>query len=178
MHCWKTINLEKQFGFYRVFLLSCLTMMMVFSIIYVPIDLFFSKSLYDNHLLTFMFGLLSIYPLHKFFHLLPFIPYARQIKCKCLRKLQIVPIVSLRVDLPISKYRYVVALISPFIIINSTLLLGCIYFTHHAHYFTILLAYHTGICAIDLIYAKQLMYSPKNALIEENDDGFEILIFQ
>lgn len=88
------------------------------------------------------------------------------------------PILSLRVDQPISKYRYLVALVAPFFVLNSILLYGCFHFPHYSHYFTMLLAFHSGICAIDFIYAKQLMDSPKNALIEENEDGYEILIYQ
>ncbi|WP_064092131.1 DUF3267 domain-containing protein [Rossellomorea aquimaris] len=178
MHCWKSINLEKQFGFYRVFLLSSIIMMMVFSFIYVPIKLLFPSSFYDNHLMVFIFGLISIYPMHKFFHFLPIFPYVSKMKWKCNRKLAILPIVSLRVDIPISKYRYLLALITPFLIINSILLYGCFHFAHYSHYFTMLLAYHSGICAIDFIYVKQLMSSPKNALIEENEEGYEILIYQ
>jgi Putative zincin peptidase len=178
MHCWKTINLERQFGFYRVFLLSSIIMMMVFSFIYVPINLVYSNSFYDNHSLVFVFGLLSIYPLHKLIHLLPIFPYVKKMRWRWDRKLLILPIVSLRVDRPISKNLYMIALLAPFLVINSILLYGCIQFPHYSHYFAILLAFHSGICAIDFIYAKQLMNSPKNALIEENEDGYEILIYQ
>ncbi|MEG9296249.1 DUF3267 domain-containing protein [Mangrovibacillus sp. Mu-81] len=178
MHCWKTINLERQFGFYRVFLLSSIIMMMVFSLIYVPMNLVYSSSFYDNHLLAFVLGLVSIYPLHKLIHLLPILPYVNKMRWKWDRKLIILPIVSLRVNRPISKHLYMLALIAPFLFINSILLAGCIQFPHHSHYFAILLAFHSGICAIDFIYAKQLMYSPRKALIEENEDGYEILIYQ
>ncbi|MGD6957798.1 DUF3267 domain-containing protein [Rossellomorea aquimaris] len=178
MHCWKTINLEKQFGFYRVFLLSSIIMMMVFSLIYVPINLLFPSAFYDNHFLVFFIGMLSIYPLHKFFHIVPILLFVKKMKCSCNRKLFFLPIVSLRVDQPISKYRYMLALVAPFFVLNGILLYGCIHFPHYSHYFTMLLAFHSGICAIDFIYAKQLMDSPKNALIEENDDGYEILIYQ
>ena len=35
MHCWKTINVKKQYGFERLFLLSSLVVMIVFSFAYV-----------------------------------------------------------------------------------------------------------------------------------------------
>ncbi|OIU73223.1 hypothetical protein BHE18_14255 [Rossellomorea aquimaris] len=178
MHCWKSINLERQFGFYRVFLLSSIIMMMVFSFIYVPITLMYSSSFYDNHLPGFLLGLISIYPLHKLIHLVPIFPYVKMMRWRWDRKLIFLPIVTLRVNRPISKYLYIAALFAPFLVINGVLLYGCIHFPHYSHYFAILLAFHSGICAIDFIYAKQLLDSPRNALIEENEDGYEILIYQ
>lgn len=46
----------------------------------------------------------------------------------------------------------------------------------YVHYATILLAYHIGICAVDLFYAKAVISAPKGALVEENEDGYEILV--
>ena len=86
------------------------------------------------------------------------------------------PIFSLRISEPIKKNRFVFVLISPFLFINLSLLSAAILVPAFSHYFTILLAYHCGMCLIDLIYVKNLMKSPKTALIEETDTGFEILI--
>ena len=46
----------------------------------------------------------------------------------------------------------------------------------YVHYATILLAYHIGICAVDLFYVKSIISAPKDALVEENEDGYEILV--
>jgi hypothetical protein len=178
MHCWKTINLEKQFGHSRVMLLSCLVMMMVFTIIYVPVNLILSEDLYDTHFYMFLIGLLLIYPLHKLLHLVPILSYLTKIKYQVKRQLFFIPIVSLRVGEPIPKNRFVLALVFPFFSINAVLLAGCILMPHYSHYFTILTAYHTGICTVDFLYAKCLLYSPRDAMIEENEDGYEILNLQ
>jgi hypothetical protein len=178
MHCWKTINLDKQFGFYRIFFLSLFVMMMVFSVIYVPINLIISQDLYDSHFYYFLFGAIIVYPLHKLLHLIPILRYMNKVKYKVKMYFGIFPVFSFRVDTPIPKYRYIIALLFPFITLTVVFLFGCLYFPHYAHYFTILMAYHTGVCAIDFIYAKSLMYSPRHAMIEENEDGYEILIYQ
>ena len=39
-----------------------------------------------------------------------------------------------------------------------------------------LLAYHCGLCLIDLFILKNLLRSPKKALIEETETGYEILV--
>ncbi len=178
MHCWKTINLEKNIGYDRVFLMSFFIMMIVFSVIYVPVNLLFSQNLYDNHFILFIIGIVSLYPLHKLFHFLPILSYLKHVKYTWRRRLGFIPLFSICVHIPIPKYRFITALIFPFVVINSLLLLGCAYFPHYAHYFTILLAYHSGICATDFIYTKYLLTSPRHAMIEENDEGYEILITQ
>jgi hypothetical protein len=178
MHCWKTINLEKQFGHSRVMLLSCLVMMMVFTVIYVPVNLILSKDLYDTHFYIFLTGMILVYPLHKLLHIVPVLSYVNKLRFKVKFHLFFIPVVSFRVSEPISKYRFILALVFPFIIVNSVLVSGCIMMPHYSHYFTILTAYHTGICTIDFLYAKCLLYSPRDAMIEENEEGYEILNLQ
>ncbi len=88
----------------------------------------------------------------------------------------IIPVLAMRIHEPILKSRYIVALIVPFMALNSILIVGAIIFPTFRHYFAILLAYHCGLCVMDLLYVKHLIRSPKQALIEETDKGFEILI--
>ncbi|RIW35364.1 DUF3267 domain-containing protein [Bacillus salacetis] len=178
MHCWKTINLEKQFGHSRVIFLSGLVMMTVFTLIYVPVNLILSEDLYDTHFYLFMAGMILIYPAHKLLHIVPILSYLNKIKYQVKRQLFFFPIFTFRVSEPIPKYRFILALLFPFFLINTVLLAGCVMMPHYSHYFTILTAFHTGICTIDLLYAKCLLYSPRDAMIEENEDGYEILNLQ
>jgi hypothetical protein len=86
------------------------------------------------------------------------------------------PIVSIRIKEPIPKTRFLFALLLPFILINSLLITGAFTFPVFGHYFTMLLAFHCGLCLIDLLYVKNLQRSPKKALIEETETGYEILV--
>lgn len=88
----------------------------------------------------------------------------------------VLPIIHFNVKKPIQKKQFAAALLFPFIFINIILLTFALLMPQYVHYATILLAYHIGICATDLSYAKSLFSSPKDALIEENEDGYEILV--
>ncbi|MDQ0214753.1 membrane-associated HD superfamily phosphohydrolase [Oikeobacillus pervagus] len=178
MRCWRTIDLEKKYGFHKIALISTLVMMLVFSIMFASLQTFFSQTLHDRYFIVFTVSLILLYPAHKFLHILPYIRFMHKLTFKCQIKLMVLPVIIVRVKEPISKMRFVISLLNPFIILNSLFIIGCAIFPHYIHYFTMLFAFHTGICAIDFINLKSLIASPKSSYIEENDDGYEILISQ
>lgn len=179
MYCWKTINLNKKYGPQRVFILSSLTMLFAFILLYVPANyLFILTSLNDKYISLLMIGLWLMYPIHKMIHYIPLIPLKNKIKKSFTFKYFIFPIIQIQVAEPIAKWLFLLSLIAPFIMINGLLVAACYVFNHYVHYFIILLAYHIGLCVSDFICAKNVLRAPNPAYIEENEDGFEILITQ
>ncbi|MBS4188770.1 DUF3267 domain-containing protein [Bacillus sp. FJAT-49705] len=177
MNSWKTINFSKQYGSQRLFILSSLTMLLTFILAYVPAQfLFKAKTLQDNYFILLLFGLWLIYPLHKLFHYLPIAHHSKKIKKMLTIRYGIFPIIQIKVFEPISKWQFIIALFMPFVVINSLIAWACFIFPHYVHYFTILLAFHVGICLSDIICVKNVLFAPKSSYIEENDDGFEILL--
>ncbi|MBO2535164.1 DUF3267 domain-containing protein [Rummeliibacillus suwonensis] len=176
MHCWKTINVQRQYGHNRIFLFSIIFVLMVFSIFYISITAYKDCPVSDRLFPLFVLVLLMIYPVHKFLHFLPLIHYRHRLRFSIEKQFKLFPVLAMRIHEPILKSRYVIALIIPFIVLNSTFITCAIIFPDFRHYFAILLAYHCGLCVVDLLYVKQLIRSPKKALIEETDKGFEILI--
>ncbi|AYC30172.1 DUF3267 domain-containing protein [Paenisporosarcina cavernae] len=176
MHCWKTINVRKQYGFDRIFMLSSLIVLAVFSIFYVAMEVTRQADLSDQGFGIFFASFLLLYPTHKLIHYLPLIRYRKEVRFYVKRQLGIIPILVIRIKEPIPKTRFLFALLAPFVLINGVLIAGAILFPMFNHYFTMLLAYHCGICLIDLLYIKNLARSPKLALIEETDNGYEILV--
>lgn len=176
MQCWKTINVKKQYGLERLFLLSSLLVIIVFSFAYVLLGIINDTNKSDEYFWAFILAFLSVYPLHKLVHFIPL--FRSRDKVKILRKTQFgfLPIVSVRIVEPINKIRFIISLLAPFFFINIALIVGALFIPIFAHYFTILFAYHCGICLIDLVYVKHLSKSPKSAFIEETDAGYEILI--
>lgn len=158
-------------------MISLMTMLLTFIILYVPISYFFvTTTLYDNHFFLFVSGIILIYPIHKLLHYLPIAHLGSKIKKKLEWKYRIYPIIQIRVQEPISKSLFLFALLLPFIAITVMLVCACFLLPHYIHYITILLAYQTGISVSDLVYAYNIIRAPKEALIEENDEGFEILV--
>jgi hypothetical protein len=179
LNCWKTINYTKQYGSQRLLILSIMTMLLAFIILYIPVSYFLiPTTLYDNHFSLFISGFLLMYPGHKLFHYLPLAHLGSKIKKKIIWKYGIYPLVSIRVDEPISKSLFLFALLMPFVTITACLTLACFLFPHYVHYITILIAYQIGLSVPDLVYARNVLTAPRHAYIEENDDGFEILILK
>ena len=176
VHCWKTINVKKQYGFDRIFMLSSLIVIAVFALFYILLEILNGHQLSDDLFPVFLISLLLIYPLHKGFHFLPLIPYRNNLNFSVKKQLEFMPILSIRIKEPIPKARFLLALLLPFIFINGVLVFGAFTLPEFGHYFSILLAYHCGLCLIDLLYVKNLLRSPKKALIEETETGYEILV--
>lgn len=178
VNCWKTINMSKQYGFQRMAFLSIITMLFTFIFLYVPITYFFipASAFYDKHFHFFIFGIILLYPLHKMMHYLPIAHLGAKVRKRIEWKYGIYPIIHIRVSEPISKPLFLLSLFFPFIIISFFFVCLCLLLPNYIHYFTILSAFHVGICVPDFIYGKNIVRAPKQCFIEENDEGFEILI--
>ncbi len=176
LQCWKTINVQKQYGHDRIFLFSTIFVLIVFSVFYISMTAYKDNPVSDRLFSLFALSFLMIYPVHKFLHFLPIMRYRNRLRFSIEKQFKIFPVLSMRIHEPILKSRYVIALMLPFIVMNSILIVGAIIYPAFRHYFAILLAYHCGLCVIDLLYVKHLIRSPKKALIEETDKGFEILV--
>ncbi|MBS4177509.1 DUF3267 domain-containing protein [Lederbergia citrea] len=176
MHCWKSYHVDKRYQFYRLFIISSLITLLVFITLYVPMQTVASEQLKDNYFIVFLCMFILLYPVHKLFHVLPIVNHYQDFKLEIDFYFYILPIIDIKVQNPISKKKFAASLIFPFLAINTILLSAIFIFPAYVHYATILLAYHIGICAVDLMYIKSLFSSPKDALIEENENGYEILI--
>ncbi len=177
MNCWKTVNFTKQYGSQRLLFISSMTMLITFILLYIPIAYFLvPTSFYDNHFIMFVCGLGLMYPLHKFLHYLPLAHTGSKVKKHLDWKFGFYPIINIRVDEPINKQLFLFALFLPFFFITASLMIGCFIFPNYGHYFTILIAFHIGLSVPDIICGKSILSAPKHAYIEENDEGFEILV--
>ncbi|MDQ0268939.1 DUF3267 domain-containing protein [Cytobacillus purgationiresistens] len=177
MNCWRAINFTKQYGHLRIMIFSLLTMFFTFIITYIPATyIFVSTTFSDRIFFIFLVALLMIYPLHKLLHYLPVLHMRQKIKKGLIFRSGFYPIITVQIMEPISKFSFLVALLTPSIIINSSLIVLCFMYTQFALYFIILLAYHVGLSFYDMIYVKFVMMAPNHSYIEENADGIEILV--
>ncbi|MBS4193549.1 DUF3267 domain-containing protein [Lederbergia citri] len=175
MHCWKSYNVNKKYEFHRLFIISSFITLLVFVFAYVLMQSIAVNPLSDNNFILFSCIFILLYPLHKLFHIIPLMKYRKHLKFEIEFYFYILPIIHTTMRTMTSKRRFATSLFFPFTI-NILLVLAMFLFPEYVHYLTILLAYHVGLCSIDIIYAKVLLSSPKGALIEENEDGYEILI--
>ncbi|AQQ52552.1 hypothetical protein B0X71_05205 [Planococcus lenghuensis] len=176
MHCWKTINMKKKYGRERIFLLSALAGLGVFVTFYIPMAALYSAPLSDQHFLYFLIALAALYPLHKLLHFLPLMGCRNCVQIRIRKHFGILPEVEFRVQDPVNKVRFLITLLTPFVVLNTVLLVASFIYPAFSHYWALLLGFHCGLCMIDLMYFRYALRSPKHALIEETDTGYEILV--
>lgn len=176
MHCWKILNIQHHYGTTRIILMAVCIFLSVFSISYVMLNLTHEEHFTDRFLSLFAITVLTLYPVHKFMHFIALYDLRHHLTLRVRVQFFFIPVLHMRLREPISKNRYIVALLTPFIFLNALILLGTLLLPAYTHYGTLLLAYHSGLCLIDILYVKYLWKSPKEAQIEETPKGYEILV--
>lgn len=176
MHCWKIINVERDFGTTRIIILSVLAFLLSFSFSYVLIGLERNVTYTDRYFMHFLVAAFFVYPLHKFIHYFSLIDFHSFIKLKLIRRYRFVWFIQLKIKKVVPKYRYIISLFAPFIFLNGLLLYCAIIFPAYGHYFTLLFGYHCLICLIDLLNIKSMILAPHHAVIEETPKGYEVLV--
>ncbi|WAA13011.1 DUF3267 domain-containing protein [Fervidibacillus halotolerans] len=172
MHCWKTVKIDQLYGDWQLLGFSLITVLISFTLLFLPLSFLLDiQNIRDDNFLIFLTLLLALYPLHKVVHLITL--YLLKAKVVLLRK----KLYRWRILVtePMKKEKYMVALLMPFFLLNSVLLIFLFIFPNYFHYISFLLASHIGVCVPDFIYLKSMIKSPVNCLIEESDDGYEIL---
>lgn len=176
MHCWKTINVQYDYGTTRLFLLSAICFILVFCFCYVGLSFHYVESHQDQYLLIAILLTPFIYPMHKVLHIIMLFDYRKSISFHFQVRHHFVLVLHMQLQRTIPKWRYIFVLLTPFIVLNSLLIAFGLYAQHYAHYVSFFLAFHTSICLIDLLHVKHLLRAPRNSLIEETPRGYEILV--
>ncbi|MGN7477889.1 DUF3267 domain-containing protein [Solibacillus silvestris] len=176
MHCWKTINIEREYGTTRLYLLALILFVLVFCFSYIAFSFNFTGKHNDRYLWLVFFIMPFIYPMHKFLHYIALLQYKKSLIFRFKIQYYFIPIIHMRLQNGIPKRSYIFALLTPFFAINTGLLVGGFLTPQYAHYFGVLLAFHCSICLMDFLYVKNLMSAPNNAIIEETPRGYEILV--
>lgn len=176
MNCWKTINLSKDVGSQRILFISTLTMVFVFILTYLPINLLLPNVHFkDQHFLLFILLLVSMIPIHKLLHVFPLILCGCRVSLK-IKYYYLLPIFQIRTCDCVKKGNMIVSLFFPFFIFTAILFLSSIYFPAYVHYLCIALAFHIGLCVPDFILIRHILFAPKTCFIEEFEDGYEVLV--
>jgi len=176
MYCWKTINLSRDIGLHRILFISMITMILVFILTYLPINLLFPKIHFDDgHFLLFMFILVCMMPVHKLLHVFPLILTGCRVSFN-IKFYRVFPTFQLKACEGIKKKRMIISLLTPFLTFSILFVIGGIYFPAYIHYLSIAFAFHIGMCVPDFLLLRQLLFAPKVCTIEEYEDGYEVLV--
>ncbi|MCG8395907.1 DUF3267 domain-containing protein [Bacillus atrophaeus] len=170
MNCWKTINLVKDYGAVRIVLIAVCLMIMFFISNFLAFELLRPKmSLSDKYVPVFGILLVVTLLVHKAIHVLPIISKKRKIEKK-------IYLLRLRQWKRIPKMTMLISLLSPFFLITPVLFYAGLAFPSHAHYLCIISSIHCGYCLPDFLFALKLLKAPKACFIDQEADGFDILV--
>ncbi|MBD8067723.1 DUF3267 domain-containing protein [Bacillus sp. PS06] len=177
MTCWKTINLSREYGFHRIVIVSLLATLMTFILLYLPLNLLYSNtSLNEDGLLLFILSLFIIFPIHKLLHSVPLLLFRKKVKFSIERSVFSLPLLSVRPNCSLSKPLMITVLLTPFVCVTGLMLYSCALFPEYIHYFSIITAVHLGVCVTDFILLKQFIKAPRSCIVEEIENGYDILI--
>ena len=170
MQCWKSINIDRQYGNQKIFFLSIMTMLVSFLAIFPFATLGYGATDFqDGHPLLFLGAILLMYPLHKLLHGLPLVFVAKKLKIDFRH-------FTIKVNEPISKLLYLTALLTPFTVTSVLICLFSANLPEYFHYWVILFSINTGLSLTDFLKVKNVVASPFKSFIEESENGYEILV--
>lgn len=176
MHCWKTINIKREYRVNRLLMYGIIIFILVFSFSFITFGRNHPSNLNDDLFWLFVLLSLLLYPFHKYIHYFSLFSYRNSVKLRFSYEFKFIPILHLRIKKVIPKNRYIFTLIAPFIFVNTLLVIVAIALPQYSHYTCLLLGFHCGICLVDLLHVKYLIPAPNNAVIEETPKGYEILV--
>ncbi|SDJ88860.1 DUF3267 domain-containing protein [Sediminibacillus albus] len=177
MNCWKTINLHREFGLNRIYLLSLLTGMMAFIFFYLIFSMIHQTGTVKDHgILPLLLGLVLLPTIHKLTHILPLILTNKRFKINWKINMGIFPSFSFRTRSKMSKASSVFILLAPALLITIPGLISSYVFINYYVYFLLFLSVNIGLSFTDFLYANQVMKAPRKCVIENAKDGYDILI--
>jgi hypothetical protein len=90
----------------------------------------------------------------------------------------LIPLLSLKTSNPLPRNLYLIALLTPVVVITSIGALATAIFPMYLAFISILSSIHFGIAFYDIIYASYLIKAPKKSFVEDHEEGFHILVKQ
>ncbi|WP_236687185.1 DUF3267 domain-containing protein [Ornithinibacillus californiensis] len=176
MNCWKSININKQYGKRWVNLISCFTALVTFILLYVPFSMLHQgNTVSDSGITLFLIAIILLPTLHSLLHILPLIMINRRINLIINRK-KALPIFTFHTDAHIKKYAYILSALAPTIVITVPGILASILFPSIHVYFLLITSLNIGLSFLDFLIIRHILRAPKHSFVEKDEEGFDILL--
>ena len=173
--CNKNFNIRSTYGIQRIMLISALLGIIVYIVSFEIFSSIFGKKFSDDNFLLFVISLTCLYPIHKSLHMLPFIYDTKSLIIQKTTKSRFFPLINTRVNHPVHKVHFAIALLCPVVIISVITLICAVVYPMFAHYFLFIFAVNIGLSFIDFLYLRYLFNTPQCSYVEERKYGFEVL---
>ncbi|MBM7554127.1 DUF3267 domain-containing protein [Thalassobacillus pellis] len=179
MNCWKTVNITKDFGNNRVYLISFLTGLMAFLILYLAFSMMhLTHDVKDHGFIPLLIILFFLPSIHRMMHLLPLILLYKRLKVKWKMNKWLLPTFAYRCQSKLSKQTSIFMAFAPTLFLTLPGIAMSYIFPNYFAYFVIFTAVNIGLSFTDFLYLNQFLRAPRKCIIENAKDGYDILIKQ
>ncbi len=179
MNCWKSVNINKEFGLNRVYLMSFLTGLLSFLILYLPFSMLHgTHDMKDHGFLPLIVILFFLPALHRLMHILPLVLLYKRFSVKFKFRRRMLPTFTYQCKSKLSKQTSMMMALAPtFFITFPTIIMSCV-FPNYFAYLVIFAAVNIGLSFPDFLYLNYFAKAPRKCVIENAKDGYDILIRQ
>lgn len=179
MNCWKSVNINKEFGLNRLLLMSFMTGLLSFLLLYLPFSMIHgSHDVNDRGFLPFLLLMFFLPSIHRLMHMLPLILSYKRLHVKFRVKKRCVPTFTYQCKTKLSKQTSIAMALAPTMLITFPALIMGYMFPHYFAYFVLLASVNIGLSFPDYLYLNHFAKAPKKCLIENAKEGYDILIHQ
>lgn len=177
MNCWKSININKEFGLNRLYLLSFLIGLGAFIFLYLPFSIIHGTTeINDLGIIPLIIALLCLPTIHSLMHILPLIMMNKRAKLIFMRKNKLFPIINYYTKKHLTKKASIVVALAPTMLLTIPGLMASFLYADYYVYFLIFTAIHIGITLTDFLYVINISKAPKHSYIESTNDEISILV--
>ncbi|GAA0438338.1 hypothetical protein GCM10008983_14080 [Lentibacillus halophilus] len=177
MNCVRIVNLNKQYGWNRLYLQSFLTGLLAFVIMYVPVSIKHDMSAMDEFgIFPLLLAVLFMPFLHVFMHMLPLIMMNKQAKLIYKQNMLLFSNINYYTKKYVSKNVSLLAALAPTLLITIPGMIAAYSFSDYYVYFLIFTSIHIGMTFTDFLYILYIAKAPKEAYIENSNNEIAILI--
>ncbi|MBT2218216.1 DUF3267 domain-containing protein [Virgibacillus dakarensis] len=177
MNCWKSINFKKEFGLTRIYTISFLISLLTFIFLYVPLSIIHgTTSVNESGIILFGIAFILLPAIHSFMHILPLIMTNKRAKTSDKAKKVMLPNLMYYPKSYLSKQLSLMVALAPTLFITIPGIVASYLFVDYYVYILLFTAFHIGISFSDFLYVIHITKAPKKALIENENDGFTILV--
>ncbi len=161
----------------RTLLISLLIGVLSFIILYVPFSIYHGTNRsHEAGIIPFIIAICFMPTIHSFMHILPLLIMRKRAKIVYKLKIKFIPVFTYYTKTHITKKVSLIVLLSPTILVSLTGIFATYLFVDYYLYILLFTCMHIGISFIDFWCINQIIRAPKEAFIQNENDGYDILL--
>ncbi|KGX85273.1 DUF3267 domain-containing protein [Pontibacillus litoralis] len=177
LSCWKSFNINKEFGSNRLYLMSLLLGILSFILLYIPVSIYHQNhQLVDYGLIPLVITLFLLPMLHKLMHIVPLVFVNKRVRIRWKIKYWGGPTFTYMPYQPLSKKTSIFTALGPTLLLTIPGLISSFVFPSFHAYIVLLTSVNIAFSLSDFICVRQFLIAPKQCIIENGRDSYDILI--